>query len=468
MVAAEAAPLAKVGGLADVVGALPKALEKLDCEITVILPFYGSIDKSAYGPKLLKNGIKVTTGESVEKVSAWECALPNSTVKIVLIKHAVFDGPEIYSSTELWHSAADAAGVKRFAFFNLAVLEVLTALGLKPDIMHCHDWHAGLIPLKLKSEANGFFKGCKTVFTIHNLANQGSFGNELQIFARLNTMHYTMNTTGENNTLMTQGILNADIITTVSPTYAKEILTSEYGAGVEKQLKSRRKDLFGIINGIDTETFSPAADSAIYANYDAKNISKKLENKLRLQKELNLEANPDILTVGLISRLVWQKGLDLITDDFSKINCQLIILGSGQPELEGKFSILAKNNPSKIYFKKELDLKLAQKIYAGCDALLIPSRFEPCGLTQLIAMRYGTVPIVRQTGGLKDTVTLANGFLFKTLNSLVLKKTIQKAISLYTKNKPAWKKLQLRGLKTDFSWSKSAKEYQKLYISLIK
>ncbi|PIP24357.1 MAG: starch synthase, partial [Candidatus Nealsonbacteria bacterium CG23_combo_of_CG06-09_8_20_14_all_37_18] len=343
---------------------------------------------------------------------------------------------------------------KRFLFLSAAAIEV--AKILKIDILHCHDWHTAIVATLPKN------KNIKTLLTIHNLQYQGIYPSEI-----VNKLLGT-NFSGEVNCLK-EGILNADFINTVSPNYAKEILTSEYGYGLENFLKQRKNNLIGILNGIDTEEFNPKTDKNLKANYSLLDIEKKEENKIYLQKKYFKETNPNIPVLGMVSRLASQKGIDLIKEIFPllmKENLQFILLGTGAREYEVFFEEKKKEFPQKFWTKIGFDDNLARQIYAGADIFLIPSLFEPCGLGQLIAMRYGTLPIARLVGGLKNTVTKETGFLFKNYNEQEFLQVIKKALRVY-KNKKIWEKLQKNGMKNDFSWEKSAKEYLKIYKKLM-
>jgi len=475
MVAAECAPLAKVGGLADVVGALPKALLALGAEIKIILPLYGLIDQKKFPVRKLRDPVKVEIGSGMENFSLWEYTENKTGLIILLIQHRYFNNKEIYRYGRIGTAKKYSRGaedVKRFALFSLAALAATKSLGWRPNIIHCHDWHTALIPDYLKTiyKNDPFFKKTKTLYTIHNLANQGMVGPEIVGYTKLDPSLPIIKVDLKNGDVnfMVQGILGADLINTVSPTYAKEILTHYEGAGLEKILRLRRTKLSGIINGIDTADFDPKTDPLIESNYDIKTLSFKKNNKIKLQSGLGWKPDKELVLVGLVSRLVWQKGFDLITEKLAELPCQFVILGSGQPGIENNLLNLAKKYPDKFFVKIGFDLKLAKMIYAGSDFFLMPSRFEPCGLSQLVAMRYGTVPIVRKTGGLSDTVTPKTGFLFKHYSRESLEKVLKLALDTYYKKPDKWLKLQRSCLKQDFSWSKSAKDYLKLYNKLIK
>jgi len=439
--AAEVTPIAKVGGLGDVIGALPKALAKLNLDVRIIMPFYGAINRNKYKIKLIKPNIKI----GAETINLWQTNLPNSTVPVYLIEHGFFKGNEIYS-TALADGPEDR---EKFVFFSQAILKCIRAINFKPDVIHLNDWHTAAVATLLKTDYKNdrFFKQIKTLYTIHNLANQG----------KTKTKNY-----------LAEGILNADLINTVSPTYAKEILTEEYGAGLEKILQARKKQLYGILNGIDTDFFNPQTDRLIKYNYSAQALKNKTANKQTLQRQLGLPPDKNTALVGLVTRFVWQKGIELITEEFSKLNCQFVFLGMGEKKYENALLALAKKFPNKFNVQIKFDEELAHQIYAASDIFLVPSRFEPCGLTQLIAMRYGAVPVVRSTGGLADTVNEKVGFSFKEYSAPILYKTLNKALNIFYSQPQAWRRLQINGMKQNCSWDKSAREYLKIYKKLLK
>jgi len=482
LVAAELNPLAKVGGLADVIGALPKALLKLGVDVRLVIPKYGIVDEKKYPLKKVTENVIVPFNGVDEKVNIFETPLPGSEVPVYLIDHLKYLGRNgVYFETDASPGGSDQEA-KRFTFLARSSLTILETLNWYPDIIHCHDWHVGMIPVlvKILAKKNGKLKNLKTLLTIHNLEYQGSYKTKT-IFKALNISKKDYPTLskqhkGQINSLQ-QAILTCDYLNTVSPAYAKEILTSEYGAGLETTLQQRADDLVGILNGIDVERFNPVTDKNIIANYASDDISGKKQCKNDLQKTCNLPIQENIPILGIVSRLADQKGIDLIyeiTDDLAKKNMQFILLGTGDPKLEKMISQVAKKYPEKMYAKIEFDATFAQKIYAGSDLFLMPSRFEPCGLGQMIAMRYGTIPIVRATGGLKDTVMdydehtdTGDGFVFKHYNNQEFLGAIKRALKLY-KNKEKWYKVIKSVMQKDFSWNTSAKKYKKLYSKLIK
>ncbi|MBU1130906.1 glycogen synthase [Patescibacteria group bacterium] len=477
MIAAELTPLAKVGGLADVIGALPKALAELKQDVRIVIPKYGIIKENEYPMQKIAAGIKVPFEGRKEIINLYQTTLPHSTVPIYLIGHQRYLGENgVYVSADA-SSDGSATEAHRFTFFTRSILEIFETINWTPDILHCHDWHVGMLPPLVKL----LNKPMPVLLTIHNLAYQGNYDADL-VLQMLNSsaINLTSLATIKNRldnsdaiNYLEQAILNADLINTVSPTYAREILTAEFGCGLEKKLKQRETDLGGILNGIDTERFNPERDRDIAQTFNVDNLNQKFKNKKALQKECGLKIADDIPLIGLIGRLTEQKGFDILLPIMKKVlkqKLQFVLLGAGDKQYEKEFAKLSKkegNFCARIGF----DAKMAQRIYAGSDLFLMPSRFEPCGLGQMIAMRYGALPIVRATGGLKDTVTdleqpEGTGFVFKSYNSNTLLKTVQRAIDTY-QNKEKWQKAQKQGMSQDFSWRKSAKKYLALYEQLI-
>ncbi len=459
-VAAECSPLIKVGGLADVVGSLPLALQANGVEVEIILPYYKKIKK--INPiKLWRKNISLNTKLSTSKFSVYQTTLPKSNIKVYLIKH-----PDISSAEQIYFNKPNL-NQRRFAIFSLAAVSLIGKLQPKPNIIHLHDWHSALIAPLLKAEQINF----PTILTIHNLGSQGVWQtNKIKKIIP----HLQMPLPNSTINFLAEGIKAADIITTVSPSYAREILTKEYGFGIDQILKQRKNNLYGIINGIDYQLFNPASDTKIFKNYSINNLKDKQINTTSLKKELNLPPNSSPL-LGVVARLFPQKGLDLLAEALPQIikhDWQFVLLGTGQKELENKFKKLTKSFPERIRAIIDFDPELAQKIYAGSDIFIIPSRFEPCGLTQMIAMRYGAVPLARATGGLKDTITPyptknSTGFLFYRPSATALRLAIVKSLKVFN-NKTTWHRLQKRAMQKDFSWNKPAQSYIKLYKQLIK
>ena len=465
-VASECTPIAKVGGLGDVIGSLPKALKKLGIDVQIVIPKYRQINLKKYPFKLIAKKLKVKKNF----LNVYQGFLPESEVTLYLLENEKYFGQNgIYFERSAF--VGSFKEIQRFLFFSRAVLEVFQSLKWKPDIIHCHDWHTAIIPLLLK--AKSWKLKTKTLLTIHNLANQGKWkAREILDFLNLRgdeVNSFKIRNRENNFNIFQQGILNADLINTVSPTYSREILTKEYGEGLEKSLLKRKKDLFGILNGIDHDRFNPKTDSDLKVNYSLSNLNKKRENKNELQKILKLPQNQKTPLFSFIGRLTSQKGIDLISQiipDLVNFGCQLVILGVGEKKYEEELLKLAKKYPKNIAVQIKFDPVLAQKIYAGSDFFLMPSRFEPCGLGQQISQRYGTLPIARKTGGLADTIKdEKTGFLFKEYKANAFLKVIKKALKFY-KNKKEWQKMQKRTMKKDFSWKKSAKKYLKLYRKL--
>ncbi|MBL7058787.1 glycogen synthase [Patescibacteria group bacterium] len=491
---AEVAPIAKVGGLGDVAGALPKELIKLGVDLKICLPYYGFIDSKKYKIKKVQDKIKVPFNKSDETISIWKTYLPDSKVEVYLIKHKYFNAKKVYVGGRIMHGAKYSRGqidTERFSFFTRASLQVARAIGFQPNVIHAQDWHTALAGDYLKTitnpkhkstqeeiEITEFFKNTKTLYTIHNLANQGISNPKIIGISEIDPNLEIIKADKKDGDInfMVQGILGSDLVNTVSPKYAQEILHHYLGAGLDNILIKRKKDLYGILNGIDTDFFNPQEDKFIYKKYSAKNLENKTENKLYLQKQLGLTVDKNIPLLGLVSRLVWQKGTELIDDKFGDLNCQYVFLGTGQPEYENHLRAFAKKYPKNVKTLIKFDVKLAQLIYAASDMFLMPSRFEPCGLGQMIAMRYGAVPVARSTGGIANTVfsprlfqlRRANGFTFEKYTSESFYRALNRALTVYHDKPKKWKTLQLNGMKEDFSWNKSAREYIKLYEKLAK
>jgi starch synthase len=447
--AAECAPFAKVGGLADVIGSLPKALKEIEVDVSIVLPFYDSIEPIK--TKIIKRNIEIFFNQKKETFDLHQTFLPESDVPLFLIKKNKFFRGGIYSDQGKSVQEKDFEAT-RFFFFMQTVTEVARLVQAKT--IHCHDWQTSLIPLLIKQKSQKI----KTILTIHNIAHQGVFDSSL-INQKLETK-----LEGKINCLR-NGINNTDFVTTVSSGYAKEILSPEFGFGLEKDLKKRKKDLYGIINGIDDDYFNPEKDSFIAQKYSLESLADKKKNKEYLQKKFFKKHNDQTVVIGMVSRIAEQKGFDLIEKIFPSLvkkNIQLIILGKGLDRYEKFLINQQKKHPEKIHAEINFDEKLAHQIYAGSDLFLMPSFFEPCGLGQMIALKYGTIPIVRETGGLKDTVQPTTGFLFKEYDAKKLLKEIEKALAIF-KNQKKWQKIQKKGMSQDFSWKNSAKKYLKIY-----
>lgn len=463
MLGAEVAPFAKVGGLADVVGSLPIALKNQGVDIRLIMPLYASIDRKKFKLKKIESGVEIPSGLGLTKIDIWKTNLPGSRVPIYFI-----DSSKYFRYNQVYTSGDNS---ERFLFYSYAALYVTPIIKFKPDIVHCQDSHTALVSDILKTTNFEFLQGIKTLYTIHNFRYQGKSG--IEILHTGNLSEKALKTLSDDArdgdiNYTVQGVLNADIVNTVSSKYADEILTKRYGEGLDNIIKKRKSDLYGIVNGIDTKFFDPIKDKYITKRFSEKSISKKVENKVKLQERLGLPVYKEKALIGLVSRLVTQKGILLISEKICKQDCQLVFLGTGHSEREEHLKDLAKKFPDNVSTNIMFDLELAQQIYAGSDLFLMPSRFEPCGLGQMIAMRYGTLPIAHATGGLDDTVDDKVGFKFSPLTKASLNKTVKEALNVYYNDKKRWNRMIKNAMKRDFSWDKSAKEYIKLYKKALK
>ena len=472
----EIAPFSKAGGLADVMGSLPKYLEK-DAEIAMFTPLHGFIDKEKYGIKELPNSdLWITFGWQSQKFNLFMGKLPGTDINVFFVQNDWYFScfQEVYPKwldTRYEH--------ERYVAFSLAIMEYAKLLNFRADIIHANDWHTAMLPLYLHSnyKFDEFWSKTKCVFEIHNLAYQGVWLNDIIDFANMRKdivynewgcEHY-----GRVNWM--KGAINySDKIIVVSPTYAREILTGEYGEGMDYTLRGCTQKIAGILNGIDYDVYNPKKDKNIAKNYDVKSLDKKEENKKALCEYFGLKYNPDRPLFGFVSRLVEQKGVDLIRDmenELKNLDADFVFLGSGDRSYENLFIWLS-NNTSNIRAYVGFDTKLANLIYAGSDFFLMPSKFEPCGLSQLIAMRYGSLPVVRATGGLEDTVTgypldNSTGFKFWGYNGWDMLNAIKTALWVY-QDKYVLNAMRKSAMEADFSWKKSAAEYLKLYKELVK
>ena len=484
-VASEMDPFIKVGGLADVIGTLSRRLSGLDCDIRVVIPYYKEVKKNLktlkIKPKKLDKRIVFSVDWLPEEGEVYEFKYKN--VRIYLLENDKYFGrDQVYATSKGEFEDNDL----RFGFLSLGALETAKAINFKPDIIHCHDWQTAIIPICLKwrkhLKDDEFFKGSKIVFTIHNISYQGQFDKIILEKFGLPGILFTaqgLELYGKVN-LLKGAILNSDLITTVSPTFAEEIKKREYGHGLDAVLKwvSRKSDnLTGILNGIDYDVWNPESDGAIYSQYNSKDISAKILNTKKLKKELGLNESEEFPLLSFVSKLTEQKGLDLLIDSLPQIfdlGYQVVIIGSGDTRLEQMV------RRAKRKFRKNLSIvikpseELERKVYAGSNMLLMPSRFEPCGLGQITALRYGTIPVVRETGGLIDTVKdytadkrNGNGFIFHQFSKVSLLDALIRAISVYD-DKKAWNKLIAKAMKEDFSWIKSGKKYKEIYQKLLK
>jgi starch synthase len=469
LLAAEVVPFAKTGGLADVTGALPRALRALGHDIRVAMPRYGRIDPGVFQLQEVLPPFEVPIHRATELARILQGTI-EPDIPVYMVDNArYFDREGIY----MYPDDAD-----RFTFYCRAALEALKLLDWQPDVIHCHDWHTAIVPNWLNTIYKGdpFFADVVTIYTIHNLAYQGIFGHRVLEIAGIDewgfVYHPEMADLNEVVDLMGRGIYWADLISTVSNTYAQEILTPEYGERLDPLLRDRRDRLFGILNGIDYETVNPGTDPHISANFDTASLEQRRENKLALQREASLPQDLDVPLIGVISRLTASKGFDILGDTIDHIlelGIQIVLMGTGDQHYHELFSQMVKQFPRQAAIFFTFNTPLSRRIYAGSDIFLMPSRFEPCGTSQLVAMHYGSVPIVRATGGLADTVQdydphtgQGTGFAFKAYDRWALFAAIVRAIEIY-KHRDLWQRIQLRGMHTDFSWERSARLYVDLY-----
>ncbi len=473
-VASESVPFIKTGGLADVVGSLPKSLDREKYDVRVFIPKYGCMKQVMKDKLDYKTSFYMDYNWKSVYVGIMEAVVDGITFYFV-DNEFYFSGPKPYCDDGLFE-------IEKYAFFSKAVLSALPLIDFKPDLIHCHDWQTGLIPVYLKDSFAGsdFFKDIKTIMTIHNLKFQGKWGiDAVKHIIGLSDYYFTYDKLEAygNANLLKGGIVYADIVTTVSDTYAEEIKTEFYGEGLHGLLQARSNSLTGIVNGIDYEDFNPESNPHIFQNYSAENFRKeKIKNKRVLQKELGLAQDDKIMMIGIVSRLTDQKGFDLIAhmmDEMCRDNVQFVVLGTGEVQYENMFRHFDWKYADKVSANIYYSEPLSHQIYAACDAFLMPSLFEPCGLSQLMALRYGTLPIVRETGGLKDTVEPYNeyegtgtGFSFANYNAHEMRDTVRYAEKVYYENKRQWNKMVERAMAADFSWTVSAKKYEELYSSL--
>ena len=476
-VASECVPFIKTGGLADVCGALPKEFAKKYWDVRVVIPNYSCIPEHFRNQFEYVTHFYLSSGPYVQDryVGVLKYTFDNVTYYFI-------DNQEFYSGFTPYTSDTKFE-IEKFTFFDKAVLSMLPLIDFKPDIIHCHDWQTGLLPVYLKNEfaANPFFWGIKSIITIHNLKFQGIWDKEwVQGVSGLTDDLFTPDKLEFNKdaNMLKGGLVYADYITTVSDSYANEIQTDYYGEGLNGLLSARHFDMQGIVNGIDYNAYDPDTDGKIYCHYNAENFrKKKFNNKLKLQEELGLAVDKKKYMIGLISRLTDQKGLDLINhvmegiiDDYT----QFVVIGTGDPQYENMFRHYAWKYPDRVSANICYSDDLAHKLYAAADAFLMPSRFEPCGLTQLISFRYGTVPIVRETGGLRDTVKAYNeyensgdGFSFSNYNADEMLSVINYSKHIFFDKKREWNQMVDRGMANDFSWNASKYKYEGLYNYLL-
>lgn len=473
IVASEAIPYMKTGGLADVAGSLPKYFDKSKYDVRVIMPKYKCMSEE-FLPQL--------------KFVCHFYVNLNWRKQYAGIFKAEHDGVTYYFVDNEFYFAGDKPynniyeDVEKFAYFSKAVLEALPIIDFAPDVIHCNDWQTGLLPVFLKTVygSDNFYAGIKTVFTIHNMKFQGRW--KIREIADITGLPEHIFNSGElefygEANYLKGGIVYADEVTTVSPTYAEEICTPEGGEGLDGLMLERRRHLSGILNGIDYDVYNPMTDQYIKKNFSIKDMGGKMLDKRQLQEDHGLKVDNDVMLIGIVSRLTDQKGFDLVAymmdEMLSTMDVQFVVLGTGENQYEGMFHYFQSKYPDKISAYIGYSEEKAHEIYASCDAFLMPSLFEPCGLSQMMAMRYGTLPIVRETGGLKDTVQPYNeyenkgtGFSFADYNAHDMLHVIKYANDVFKNHKDRWQEMMERAMREDFSWNASARKYEKLYDKL--
>ena len=475
-VSTECVPYAKTGGLADVAGALPITLSQLGCEVKVFVPKYFLIDEIKHGLKYNWEigEMPVRVNGQIRSVHVHQSKLPNSDVEINFI-----DCPHYFHRHRIYTNDMDED--ERFILFSKGVIETLQRMQWAPDVIHCNDWQTGLMPLFIKDNYSWdhLFDRSATVFTIHNIGYQGRFSKSVLLSAEIRgDIFYPGGAVemGGGVSFMKAGVVFADMINTVSNTYAHEILTPEMGAGMEQTLLQRKDDLFGILNGADYNVWNPETDKYLPFNYSINDLSGKLKNKKSLLKKFNMPFDEKVPLIGMVSRMVMQKGFDIFADAIQGLmglNAQWLILGSGEDKYENLFRSLSNSLPEKINTYIGYNNELSHLIEAGADMFLMPSHYEPCGLNQIYSLKYGTVPIVRKTGGLADTVhdwdelnhyglDTGTGFSFNDYSGFALYKSTERAVNCF-RVKDAWSKIQKNGMSKDYSWNHSAQQYMELY-----
>lgn len=483
----EMAPFAKTGGLADVAGALPKAMAALGHDVAVVMPFYRMVDREKFQPRLVLPGVQVDLPVGRRSLDIWRTELPgrhasDPPVAVYLVEdRGLFNRPQLYGS----NGGEYADNALRYGYFCQAALGMLKGLGWMPDVIHCNDWQTALIPTYLANLApmrdDPEFSRIRVLFSIHNMSYQGIYpattlpqlGLPLSLFRPDALEFYT------SLNLLKGGLLYSHELTTVSPQYAREIQTPALGCGLEGVLQARAAHLTGILNGIDISEWNPETDPALPTHYSRADKSGKAACKRFVQERFKLPVKPEVPLLAIISRMVHQKGFDILVGVLSEIlaeGVQFVLLGTGQPEYEEYFRQLRDDYPEQVGLEVGFNDALARQIEAGADMFLMPSHFEPCGLNQLYSLRYGTVPIVRRTGGLADSVVDATdstivwgkgtGFVFGPYADRALRGAIKRAIALYRHEKASWAKLVDNGMAQDFSWDRSAREYETLILKM--
>ena len=468
ILSAEVAPFAKTGGLGDVAGALPKALASLGHDVRVVMPAYQAQERAARsgegGFAELPGGLTVPTGVGPLEAGVFQTVLPGSDVPVYLIaERSLFDRPNIYGYDD---------DPYRFAFFSRAALQLSAALGFRPDVVHAHDWHAAPAVMWLDTAGRGDhrFGDIATVFTIHNLAHQGRSSRRVLRYLGADAPPLLEESGWDEVNFMARGIYHATQVNTVSPTYAREIMTKDGGNGLDPLLRARHHDVHGILNGLDEDVWNPATDARLAQGFDVSHPERRIANKLALQDRLGLEQDSRIPLVAMVTRLDAQKGMEITGHVIHLLmsglagEAQFVVLGTGAQRYEDAFAHLAGYHPRKMAAVLTFASDLAPQIYAGSDLFLMPSLFEPCGLGQMIAMRFGSVPVVRSTGGLADTVRDGQtGFTFDAFTVPAFWVALQRALLVYNTDADGWARLQRNGMSSDFSWFGAARGYAELY-----
>jgi len=471
--ASEMVPFSKTGGLADVAGALTKALSRQGHEVSAVVPLYSATKRKGFSAEEIDCMLSAPISNREEYGEVFRAVTEDGVTVYFIGKAAYYDREELYGTSK----GAYSDNAERFIFFSKAVIELCRALDLRPDIIHCNDWQTGLVPVFLKTFFNDhpLFENTGTLFTIHNIAYQGLFWH---LDMHLTNLPWDLFTPdgiefhGKIN-LLKAGIVGADILSTVSPRYAEEIQTPEFGAGLEGVLEKRSDRLFGVLNGVDYDTWNPEIDKHIAANYGPSDISGKARCKADLLDQFGLPQIDGAPLLGIVSRLADQKGFDILAPIIDAIvgeDVQLVLLGTGEEKYHELFETMSKKYPDRVGVKLGFSNDLAHKIEAGADIFLMPSRYEPCGLNQMYSLKYGTVPLVRATGGLDDTIvdyadsssSSGNGFKFAKYSSSALMEKLRQARKLYA-DKTQWSRIMQNGMACDFSWTASAQRYVKLY-----
>lgn len=471
--ASECVPFIKTGGLADVVGALAPVLARKGHDVRVMLPKYGTIPEEFCQQMQHVTDFYVKLGWRHQYCGIESLQRQGVTFYFI-------DNEYYFKRSYIYGLGGDE--YERFGFFCRAVLDALPRLDFQPDVIHAHDWQSGMIPalLRIQYDQAQFYQNIRTIYTIHNLQYQGVFSiDQVRDVLELPADVFTddkLECFGSAN-YMKAGLVYADEITTVSPSYAEEIQTAYYGERLDGLLRARRNSLSGVLNGIDIQEYDPSDDPMIPAHYTAQELSGRAQCKAALQQQLGLTVDPNVPIIGMVGRLSSQKGLDLVDHVIGQImeeNVQLVVLGMGESRYVNLFSWAEQQYPGRVAARFQMDHQLAHRIYAGADMFLMPSQFEPCGLSQMIALRYGCVPIVRETGGLRDTVlsynhysNAGNGFTFFNYNAHDMLFTIRRALRYYRERPQVWSELQQRGMNGDYSWSASAETYLSLYMSIL-